>query len=120
MNFGPLNSFSCFKFENYTTQLKRLVHKYDKPLQQIDQRLNMKIHEINENKIYQNYCTLSDNKIKFSVIYNIGSVLQHCTKSMFKKLEINNFILIAVTKKMIVVYCLMKILSGFKILTIMY
>lgn len=34
-NFGSLDSVSCFKFENYMGQLKKLVYISDKPLQQV-------------------------------------------------------------------------------------
>lgn len=42
-NFGSLDNFSSFPFENYLGQLKKLVKKPTKPLQQIINRL----HEIN-------------------------------------------------------------------------
>lgn len=34
-NYGSLGNISCFKFENYLGQLKKMVRKSDKPLQQI-------------------------------------------------------------------------------------
>lgn len=37
---GPLDSFSAFPFENYLFTLKKLLRKFDKPLQQICNRLN--------------------------------------------------------------------------------
>lgn len=35
---GPLDYFSAFKFENHMKQLKKMVLKSDKPLQQISRR----------------------------------------------------------------------------------
>lgn len=40
--FGPLDNISAFPFENYLKQLKEMVRKHDKPLQQITKRLNEK------------------------------------------------------------------------------
>jgi len=37
---GPLDSFSAFPFENYLFILKKLLRKFDKPLQQICNRLD--------------------------------------------------------------------------------
>lgn len=36
--FDPLGDFSAFKYENYLQTLKKLLRKYDKPLQQIVRR----------------------------------------------------------------------------------
>lgn len=37
-NLGPMDDFSCFPFENYLGQLKKLSRKAEKPLQQIVNR----------------------------------------------------------------------------------
>lgn len=37
--FGPLDSFSAFPFENYLHSLKKLLRKYEKPLPQIHRRI---------------------------------------------------------------------------------
>ena len=42
-NFGPLDNFSAFVFENHMQFLKKLLRKFDKPLQQIHRRLVEKI-----------------------------------------------------------------------------
>jgi len=36
--FGPLDIFSAFKFENNMTFIKKILKKYDKPLQQVTKR----------------------------------------------------------------------------------
>ena len=38
-NFGPLDSYSAFRYENYIGKIKRLIRKGDKPLQQLARRL---------------------------------------------------------------------------------
>lgn len=43
--YGTINDFSCFPFENYLNTLKRKVHSYNKPLEQIHRR----IHECDNN-----------------------------------------------------------------------
>ncbi|KAG8238628.1 hypothetical protein J437_LFUL018233 [Ladona fulva] len=48
---GPLDKFSTFKFENKLQQLKKLIWKHDKPLQQIARRIfekemAMKVKEV--------------------------------------------------------------------------
>lgn len=50
--YGPLDSCSCFYFENYMKYLKRMLRKHDKPLQQVVKRYK----EIcdNENITYNN------------------------------------------------------------------
>jgi hypothetical protein len=37
--FGCLDSFSAFPFENYMQKIKKLIRKYDKPLQQLHRRI---------------------------------------------------------------------------------
>lgn len=43
-HFGPLDRFSCFKFENFNQQIKKMIRKHEKPLQQISRR----IHEFDQ------------------------------------------------------------------------
>lgn len=40
MRFGPLDTFSCFPFENYLQQLKRKVRRSSNPLAQVVKRLS--------------------------------------------------------------------------------
>lgn len=51
-NLGPLDSFSCFPFENYLGQLKKLSRKAEKPLQQIVNRYyeNINIFDCKDKK----------------------------------------------------------------------
>ncbi|CAI6357370.1 unnamed protein product [Macrosiphum euphorbiae] len=47
-NFGSLDSVSCFKFKNYMGNLKKLVRKSDKPLQQVVKRFEERSSLIND------------------------------------------------------------------------
>lgn len=40
--YGPLDSFSAFPFENHLHSLKKLLRKFEKPLQQIHRRISEK------------------------------------------------------------------------------
>lgn len=58
MKFGPLNTFSCFPFENYLKNIKHLLRKGNKPLSQLRKRLdemanfNVTKVEINSNALF--------------------------------------------------------------------
>jgi len=57
LNYGTLDSFSTFKFENYMQKIKNMIRKDDKPLQQIIRR----VEEIKTNyKATKCNCELSD------------------------------------------------------------
>jgi len=47
---GPLDSFSAFPFENFLFTLKKLLRKFDKPLQQICNRLDEQFLFLAENR----------------------------------------------------------------------
>ncbi len=51
LNFGPLDAFSAFPFENHLQSIKKLIRKHDKPLPQIVRR----IQEIEQNFLPQSY-----------------------------------------------------------------
>jgi len=36
--YGPLDEFSVFRFENYTSNIKKMIRKNEKPLQQLSRR----------------------------------------------------------------------------------
>lgn len=53
--FGCLDNISCFKFENYMIQLKKIIRKHEKPLQQIVRRyLEQSIKVLDNNKNTKN------------------------------------------------------------------
>lgn len=49
-NFGPLDGFSSFQFENYLCSLKRLIRTGANPLQQLIRRLTEFDHNITQHK----------------------------------------------------------------------
>ena len=49
LNFGPLDAFSAFPFENHLQSIKRLLRKHDKPLPQVIRR----IQEIEKNSLQE-------------------------------------------------------------------
>lgn len=46
-NFGILGNFSCFRFENYMSTIKKLLREEDKPLHQLSRRFG-EIESINK------------------------------------------------------------------------
>lgn len=58
-NFGTLDEFSAFKFENYMSVLKRLIRKTNQPLQQLTRRF-AEIEIINNNKTFNIYSNYTD------------------------------------------------------------
>jgi len=51
--FGPLDSFSAFLFENHLHSLKKLLRKYEKPLSQVHHRImEKKKQQININQVF--------------------------------------------------------------------
>lgn len=57
-NFGPLDTFSAFRFENYMTSIKKRLRKPDKPLQQLLRRFS-EIENIDFFPLKNNYITKS-------------------------------------------------------------
>lgn len=86
-NFGPLDEFSAFCFENYMQPLKRDVRKYEKCLQQVVHRhlekMRLPIIEVNENA----------DKISYDLLHSDGPLLGGCTNPQYKKVRTLNFIL---------------------------
>lgn len=84
-NFGHLDNCSCFPFENFMKELKSMVRKHEKPLQQVVHR----IQEKNE--------TYLDNLDKFIEHYNLkkphndGPLLDGLEGPQFSKIVFNNF-----------------------------
>lgn len=80
IRYGPLDEFSAFPFENYLGQLKNLLKTSTKPLQQICRRLC----EINSSVIEL------DSKENFN---NKNIFEQNSVECLFRKLNVNNFVL---------------------------
>lgn len=91
-NFGVLDSFSAFKFENFMQYLKKLVRKSDKPLQQ----LNHRYAEL------KNILHIPGKKRKQRVIREIpeirnvhtnGILIDDCVNPQYKEIVFNEYIL---------------------------
>lgn len=79
-NYGALDSFSCFPFENFMKSLKKMIRKHEKPLEQVVRRYNEKIMFGGEPNI-----NLSSNKtIKFKVPHSDGPLTSDCSAPQFK------------------------------------
>jgi len=89
--FGILDNFSCFKFENFMMQIKKLVRNFNRPLQQIARR----IEEVTKNATLDFEYITSCDKIIYSGDNINGPVLSGCEPPAYKKLRFHNFIIIA-------------------------
>lgn len=94
MKYGPLDQVSCFKFESYMLKLKKMVRKYDKPLQQV-------VNRYSENKNKRNLLVKDNNtfeiKPKFEKNHNEGPLISEVTSPQYKHLILENF-MINITK----------------------
>lgn len=83
--FGPLDNIAAFPFENYLKQLKKMVRKHDKPLQQIIKRLNEKnVIEVKQP---------DDNSIECEELKHKhidGPLLENIVGTQYKKLFLKN------------------------------
>ena len=74
--FGPLDNYSCFKFENFLRHVKKTVHLPKNPLQQLincvyetDQSLNKATYIENKQIVLMNKVTVNDELLaKFNLI----------------------------------------------------
>lgn len=73
-NFGPLDTFSSFRYENFMQKLKVLIKKDDKPLQQIAKRLQ----EIDNYGIKSQHCKNIEVKISLKNKHANGPIINGC------------------------------------------
>jgi hypothetical protein len=84
--YGPLDKCSCFPFENYLKNLKKMVRKSEKPLEQVVKRYTE----------YLTFCepnipvSQSQNKIEFKTSHNDGPLLEGFDGLQFKSAIIND------------------------------
>lgn len=80
-NFGSLDNFSAFKFESYMSQIKRLLRKNDKPLQQ----LACRYYEIESLQINSHFTVVenepSTSELKYVAVYTNDNYILDCCKS---------------------------------------
>lgn len=84
--FGPLDAFSTFPFENYLHSLKKILRKFEKPLPQIHRRL------IEKNTA--NNCKQNNNTIKYPILIlpNKKDIPFRCSHS-YESIKSKDFIL---------------------------
>lgn len=86
--FGPLDTFSAFPFENFMRELKSLLRKSEKPLEQISNRY-----------AELSFCKIdSDRKTNIAKIsvknrHENGSLISGCFNPQFSKVEFPHFII---------------------------
>lgn len=113
-NFGPLDSFSAFPFENFMSKVKRLVRSHNMPLEQVAKRLGEKstigMNTVNRNTNMVKYkgdiirkipfndnCTLSTTPsdscfVTFSGEIIVVKSIEICSESSSYNLKCNCFI----------------------------
>lgn len=85
--FGPLDIFSAFPFENFMKELKSILRKSDKPLEQIRNRYaEMSFCKINSNNI-------NVSKINVKAPHEKGPLISGCFSPQFSKIEFPHFII---------------------------
>lgn len=89
--FGPLDNFSAFKYENYLQTLKKLLKKYDKPLQQIVRRY----FEHEKNKVAEKLMTKETNHftVDLKSIHTSGPLIHGCCNPQYKIIRKENMTL---------------------------
>ena len=83
LKFGPLYSFSAYRFENYYGQMKKYLRKTDKPLEQLIKRLD----EEHRNIPFRYNATLEKGTFKLSHIHSDGPLPDNCNGIQFKSAE---------------------------------
>ncbi len=90
-NFGPMQSFSAYPFENHLGVIKRLSRKSEKPLQQVVKRLaeldhTQKIYNVSETEGFV-----------FKFEHNDGPVLKKLNgdEKQYRQVNFKNFVLCA-------------------------
>lgn len=87
-NFGTLDDYSAFRFENYMSSIKKLIRKNDKPLQQLNRRyceltaLQKTADECFDFKLKEEYHDLvntsSDKNVKLFKVYECRKYVINC------------------------------------------
>ncbi|XP_029174949.1 uncharacterized protein LOC114943483 [Nylanderia fulva] len=85
--FGPLDTFSAFPFENFMKELKSILRKSEKPLEQISNRYA----EISFCKVNSDNVNIS--KINVKNPHERGPLISGCFNPQFSKIEFPHFII---------------------------
>uniref|UniRef100_A0A2S2PLP1 Uncharacterized protein n=2 Tax=Schizaphis graminum TaxID=13262 RepID=A0A2S2PLP1_SCHGA len=88
--FGPLDNCCAFKFENYMKELKLLIRKHEKPLEQVINRYSernaLTIEEIFNNTSNKNKNLYYTENPILEQEHNDGPLNENCTGSQYKRL----------------------------------
>lgn len=91
--FGPLDNTSAFEFENYLQILKRLIRKYDQPLQQVIRR----IYE--EQYLFEpSTAQYSTGSVQFLMPHYQGPLINGCIPPQYKKMKTTDYCINITTK----------------------
>ena len=82
--FGSLDSFSAFRFENHLGKLKRFLKSGANSLVQIHNRLS-------EQRLYSKVQTVSDSKVEFHLPHSSGSLLHENQCPQFRVVTVKQF-----------------------------
>ncbi|KAF0751214.1 Uncharacterized protein FWK35_00016045 [Aphis craccivora] len=83
--YGILDNCSSFPFENFMKNLKSMVRKHDKPLQQVVRRYGEQLDHI---EVDSNLSLSTKSSLKCS--HNQGPLASNCTGQQYKRLLFNN------------------------------
>lgn len=89
-NFGVLDSFSAFKFENFMQYLKKLVRKSHKPLQQLNNRYAELKNILHASNIKEKQC------IRTPTVRNLhtnGILIDSCVDPQYKEVIFKDYVL---------------------------
>jgi len=86
-NYGTLDNFSTFCFENYMIQIKKMLRKVDKPLQQIARRLE------ESDMIVKEKLFISNNNPLFCNQHLDGSLVDNSNNTQYRKVIFKEFTL---------------------------
>lgn len=91
--FGPLDIFSTFKFENYMTQIKKLIRQSNYPLSQIARRL-VEVNNVFINKDLENLA-IHESLLEFKTQHEDGPLIANCCNPQYKLVVFKQFKIIA-------------------------
>jgi len=86
---GTLDSFSTFRYENFLQEIKKIIRKADKPLQQLHRRyVEKNIATCNEVLAYE-----ENSKIQLLKEHSNGPLIHNCTNPQYKTISILQYVM---------------------------
>ncbi|XP_011686398.1 PREDICTED: uncharacterized protein LOC105449098 [Wasmannia auropunctata] len=86
LKWGAVDDYSAFIFENYLQEIKKMLRKCDKPLEQLQNR----IYE-SRNTDFKEVVNTHDDNYELRKEYNGGPLLNQCTAPMYKEMRYRGF-----------------------------